>query len=80
MTIPKEVSVKTLILLCSNLSNLPTLTYKTQLASMWSVSCNIQHLANEEGQHKIKWLMLLKMNLPLFPPGEYDQPTKHSTR
>ena len=60
MTIPTEVTLKTLILLCSNWWNLPTLTQKTQLASMWSISCNIQHLAQQQGQHKIQWSMLRK--------------------
>jgi len=30
----------------------------TQLASMWSISCNIQHLAQQQGQHTIQWSML----------------------
>jgi len=66
MTIPNEVTVETLILLCSNWSNLPTLTLKTQLASMWSSSCNVQHLAPQQGQHKIQWLMLRKTSFRHF--------------
>jgi len=60
MTIHNEVTVNTLIFLCSNWWNLPTMKYKTQLASMWSISCNIQHLAQQQGQHKIQWSMLWK--------------------
>jgi len=30
------------------------------LASMWSISCNIQHLAQQQGQHKIQLSMLQK--------------------
>jgi len=60
MTIPNEVTVQMRILLCSWLPNLPTLTYNTQLASMWSISCNIQHLTHQQGLHKIQLLMLWK--------------------
>jgi len=59
MTIPNEVTVKMLILLCSNWSNLPTLTQKMQLASVWSTSCNIQHLVQQQGQYKMQGSMLL---------------------
>ena len=36
------------------------LDIKTQLVSIWSISCNIQHLAQKQGQHKIRWSMLWK--------------------
>jgi hypothetical protein len=34
------------------------LDIKMQLASMWSISCNIQHLVQKHGQHKMQWSML----------------------
>jgi len=66
MTIPNKVIVKTLILLYSSWSILPTLTYKTQLASMWSISCNIQHLAQQQSQHKTQLSMFQKRTFPHF--------------
>jgi len=47
-------------MLCFSQSSVPTLTWRTQLPSMWSVSCNIQHLAHEQSQHNMQWLMLWK--------------------
>jgi hypothetical protein len=66
MTIPNDVRVKTQILICSSWLNLPTLTYKTQLASMWSISCIIEHLTQQQGQHKIEWSMLQKRTFRHF--------------
>jgi len=66
MTIPNELMVKTQIWLCSRWSNLPTMTSKTQLASMWTISCNIKHLAQHQGQHKTQWSMLRKWTLCHF--------------
>jgi len=37
-----------------------------QLASMWSISCNIQHLAHQQGKHKIQWWMLRKRTFRHF--------------
>jgi hypothetical protein len=42
-------------MLCSSSSNVPTLISKTQLASMWSISSNIQHLAQLQSLLKIQW-------------------------
>ena len=58
ITIPNEVTVKTQILLCSSWSTIPTLKLKTQLASMWSISCNIKHFAQQQRQLTIQWSML----------------------
>jgi hypothetical protein len=49
MTIHNQVAHKMQILLSCCLSNLPTLTFKMQLAFMWSISCNIQHFAQQQG-------------------------------
>jgi len=66
VTIANDVTVKTLILVCSSWTNVSPLTYKTQLPSMWSTSCNIQHLAQEQSKHMIQWLMLRKRTLHHF--------------
>jgi len=58
ITIANLVTVKPQIVLCSSWSNIPILTYKMQLASMWSTSCNIWHLANQQSQHKLQWPMV----------------------
>jgi len=58
--IPNAVTVITQILLYSSRSSIPTLTWKMQLASMWSISCNIQHLTHQHCQYKIHWSMLRK--------------------
>jgi len=63
IAIPNVVTVKTQILLCSNRISVPTSRWKTQLASMWSTSCNNQHLVHQRSQHKIQWSMLRKWTL-----------------
>jgi len=60
VTIPDLLAVKREILLCSRCVNIPTLTYKTQLASILSITCNIQHLAQQQSQRKRQWSMLRK--------------------
>jgi len=60
MTIPNWVTVKMQIMLCWSWSNIPTVPYMIQLASMVSISCNIQHLAQQQCQHKIYWLIIRK--------------------
>jgi len=55
-----------LILLCLNWSNLPTMRYKTQLASIRFFFCNFQHLAQQQGQQKIQWSMLWKRTFRHF--------------
>jgi len=64
IAIPNAVMVKTQILFCSSSSNIPTLTYKMQFASMWSISCNIWHLAHQQSRHMIQWSMLRKWTFP----------------
>ena len=66
ITIHNEVTVKTRIWLFTYWWNIPTLTDKTQLASMWSTSCNIQHLAQQRSQHKIQGSMLRKSTINYF--------------
>jgi len=60
ITILNEITVERQIVLCSSWSNVRTLTLMTELASMWSISCNIQHLTQQQGQHKTQWSMLRK--------------------
>jgi len=60
IAIPTVVTVKTEILLCSNRLSIPTSTYKTHLSSMWSKSCNIQHLVHPQSQHTTQWSMFWK--------------------
>jgi len=52
--------VKIELLLCSRSVNVPTLTYKMKLASILSISCNIQHLTQQQRQGKLQWKMLRK--------------------
>jgi hypothetical protein len=61
VTIQSEMMVKTRILLFSSWSHIQTLTYDTQLGSVWSISCNIKHFAQQQGQHMIQWSMLRKI-------------------
>jgi len=60
LTIPDLLTVRMQSLLCWSWVNIPTLTYKTQLASILSISCDIQHLAQQHCQHKLQWAMLWK--------------------
>jgi len=60
LTIPNLLTVKREILLCSRWVNIPTLTWKTQLASILSMFGNIQHLAQQQSQCKPQWSMLRK--------------------
>jgi len=64
-----EVTVTMQILLCSSWWNIPTWTLKTQLASMWSISCNIQHLAQQQSQLKIQCSMFRKWAFHPFQQG-----------
>ena len=66
IAIPNGVTVKTQILLCSSRFSVPTLTYKTQPASMRSISCNIQHLVHQQSQHKIRLSMLWNRTFPHY--------------
>jgi len=54
IAMPNVVTVKTQMLLCSNRLRVPTLTWKMQRASMWSISCIIQHLIHQQRWHKIQ--------------------------
>jgi len=60
LAIPVLLTVKRQILHCSSWVNIPTLTQKTQLASILSIYCNIQHLAQPQSHHKLQWSMLRK--------------------
>jgi len=80
LTIPDLLTVNRQSLLCSSWVNVPTLTYKTQLASILFISCNIQHLAQQYCQHKLQWSMLGKRTFRQFqwanmanrPSGPHD--------
>jgi len=58
LTIPNLLKVKRQILLGSRWLNIPTLTWKTHLASILSILCNMQHLARQQSQRKRQWSML----------------------
>ena len=58
LTIPILLTVIWQILLCSRWLNVPTLTWKTQLASILSISCNVQYLAQQHSQNRLQWSML----------------------
>jgi len=51
----------------------------TKLASILSTSCNIQHLAHQQSQHKLQWSMLQK-NFSPVPAAKYSNSTKLSTQ
>jgi len=76
LTIPILLTVKRQILLCSRWLNIATLTYKTQLASILSISCNIQHLAQQQSQCKLQWSMLRKRTFDHFQLA--NMANKHS--
>jgi hypothetical protein len=65
ITIPTLVLVKTLFLVCSSWWNIPTLTYKMQLACKGSISCNFQHLTSQSIQCWVQSLILHKRALYL---------------
>jgi len=54
IAIHNVLTVKTQILLYSSRLRVPTSTLKMHLASMWSISCNIQDLVHQQSQHKIQ--------------------------
>jgi len=58
-TIPVLLTVRRQILLCSRWVDVPALISMTQLASTLSISCNIQHRPQQQGQYK-QWSMLRK--------------------
>jgi len=60
IAILSAVMLKIEILLWSSRSSVPTSTYMTQVASMGSISCNIEILAQQQSHHKIQWSMLWK--------------------
>jgi len=66
IAIPDIVTVKWQILLSSSWSSIPTLISRTNLASMWSLSCNIQLLTHPQSQHKMQWSMLRKRTVLHF--------------
>jgi len=78
IAIPNVLTVKMQILLCSSRLSVPTSTYKTQLASMWSISCNIQHLIHQRSKHKIHWSMFQQKNLSPRQAHTYGTSTRCS--
>jgi len=58
LTISDSLTVKREVLLCSRWVNVLTLTYKTQLAFILSICCNIQHLTQQRSQSKLQWSKL----------------------
>jgi len=66
LTIPTLLKVTSQIWQCSRWFNIPTLTYKTQLASILSICCNIQHPAQQQSQHKLQWSMLQRRTFHHF--------------
>jgi len=58
LIIPHLLTVKREVLPCSRWVNILTLTWKTQLASVLSISSNIQNLAQQQSQGKLQWSML----------------------
>jgi len=71
IAIPNVVPVKTQILQCSSRLWVPTSTYKTQLTSIWSISCNIHHLVHQQSQNKIQGQRFEKV--PLATTGRQIQ-------
>ena len=65
-TIPVSLTAKCGFLLCSRWVNIPTLTWKTKLASILSISCNIWHLTQQQSQGKLQGLMLWKRTFRHF--------------
>jgi hypothetical protein len=60
VTIVDLLTVKEQILLCLRWVNVLNLTYKTQLASILSITCNIQHLTQPQSPCKRQWSMIGK--------------------
>jgi len=69
LTIPIVLTVKREMLLCSRWVNVPTLTWKTPLASRLSISRNIQHLAQQQSQCKLQWSILWRRTFRHFWQG-----------
>jgi len=55
-----------------------------QLASMWSISCNIRHLAHQQSQHTIHWSMLqertIRHNWQANTPTRESAPHYHALK
>jgi len=71
IAIPNVATVKWQILLCSSWLSVPTSTSMTQLASTWSISCNILHLVHQQSLYKIQrsklWTRTLRNYWLLIP-------------
>ena len=60
LTIPILLIVKSVFLLRSRWVNVPILAYKMKVASIWSITCNIQHLATYGRQfYDLIWSLAL---------------------
>ena len=66
LTIPILLRVKRQILLCSRWLTVPTLTQNMQLASSLSISCNIEHLTQQQSRHKVQRWILRKRTFQHF--------------
>jgi len=51
-----------------------------QLASILSITCNIQHLAQQQIPRELQWSRLQKKNISPPPAGRYGNSTKRSTQ
>jgi len=60
ITIAILVALKTPILLRSSWSDVPTLTWNTQRASISCISCNVPLRAQLQSVHKVQWSILWK--------------------
>ena len=80
IAIPNVVTVETQILLFPSRLRVPTLTWKMQLASIWSISCKIQRLVNQQSQQKIQWSMFRKRTFHLYRQANTAISTQFSTR
>jgi hypothetical protein len=58
ITILTLVVSKKHIVHCWSESNAPPFTFKTQFPSLWSVACNIQHLAWQHIRYTLWWYIL----------------------
>jgi len=67
--IPILVIVNMQNFLCPSWSNESTMTFETQLPCILSISCNIQHLAQQHGDYKLQWSMLRNRTLCRFRWG-----------
>jgi len=80
ITIPISLKMTRQMLLFSRWINVPTLTYKMQLASILSISCNIQHIGKQQSHRKLQWSTLWKTTFRHFQQANManPQPSPHN--